>query len=91
MKPSNKTSRRNFLEKSAIGAIGVIGASQLVKSCTTGETPGKVTEPTILEIAPDGQPIRAGVVGCGGRGSGAAMNFLDAGPNLSIVAGPVAE
>ncbi len=86
MKPSNKTSRRSFLEKSAIGALGVIGASQVIKSCTTGESTGKVTEPTIIDIAPDGQPIRAGIVGCGGRGSGAAINFLNAGPNLSIVA-----
>jgi len=86
MKPSNKTSRRNFLEKSAIGALGVIGASQIVKSCTTGESVGAVTVPEILKTAVDGQPIRAGVVGCGGRGSGAAINFLDAGPKLSIVA-----
>ena len=86
MKASNKTSRRSFLGKSAIGAIGVIGAAQVIKSCSTGESTGKVTEPTITDIAPDGQPIRAGVVGCGGRGSGAAINFLNAGPNLSIVA-----
>lgn len=86
MKSNKLSSRRSFLEKSAIGAIGVIGASQLVKSCSTGEAPGKVTEPSILDIAIDGQPIRAGIVGCGGRGSGAAINFLDAGPNLSIVA-----
>lgn len=86
MKASNKTSRRSFLGKSAIGAIGVIGAAQVIKSCSTGESTGKVTEPTIIDIAPDGQPIRAGVVGCGGRGSGAAINFLNAGPNLSIVA-----
>ncbi len=86
MKPTTKTSRRSFLEKSAIGALGVIGASQVIKSCTTGESTGKVTEPNIIDIAPDGQPIRAGIVGCGGRGSGAAINFLDAGPNLSIVA-----
>jgi len=86
MKPTNKTSRRGFLEKSAIGAIGVIGASQLIKSCSTGESTTTVTEPNIIDIAPDGKPIRAGVVGCGGRGTGAAINFLDAGPNLSIVA-----
>ena len=48
--------------------------------------PVTVTEPVFLKVAEDGQPIRAGVVGCGGRGSGAAINFLDAGPNLSIVA-----
>src|SRR5664280_1125851 len=28
----------------------------------------------------------AGVIGCGGRGTGAAINFLSAGPNLKIVA-----
>ena len=86
MKPSNKTSRRNFLEKSAIGALGVIGATQIIKSCTTGESVGALTVPEILKTAVDGQAIRAGVVGCGGRGSGAAINFLDAGPNLSVVA-----
>ena len=86
MKPNKKTSRRRFLENGAIGAIGVIGASQLIQSCTTGESTADVLVPNILDTAPDGQPIRAGVVGCGGRGSGAAINFLDAGPNLSIVA-----
>jgi myo-inositol 2-dehydrogenase / D-chiro-inositol 1-dehydrogenase len=86
MKPSKKTSRRRFLENSAMGAIGVIGASQLIQSCSTGESTAEIVLPNILDTAPDGQPIRAGVVGCGGRGSGAAINFLDAGPNLSIVA-----
>ena len=86
---NKKSSRRRFLgNTAAIGAIGAIGASQLIKSCTSDTEPkaGPVTEPTILTLAPDGQPIRAGVVGCGGRGSGAAIDFLNAGPNLSIVA-----
>lgn len=86
MKTSKPTSRRNFLEKSAIGALGVIGATQLVKSCSTGESSAKVVEPSFLATAPEGQPLKAGVVGCGGRGSGAAINFLDAGPGLSVVA-----
>ena len=87
MKPANKTSRRRFLENTAIGAIGVIGASQLIRSCSSGETAaGEVVEPSFLATAPDGEPLKAGVVGCGGRGTGAAINFLDAGPNLSIVA-----
>ncbi len=89
MGSTNKSSRRRFLgNTAAIGAIGAIGASQLIKSCTSDAEPkaGPVTEPTILPVAPDGQPIRAGVVGCGGRGSGAAIDFLNAGPNLSIVA-----
>jgi myo-inositol 2-dehydrogenase / D-chiro-inositol 1-dehydrogenase len=86
MKPTKPTSRRRFLENTALGAIGVIGASQLIQSCAPGETTAEVVEPAFLKTAVDGQPLRAGIVGCGGRGSGAAMNFLDAGPNLSIVA-----
>lgn len=87
MKPSNKTSRRRFLENTAaIGAIGAIGASQLVKSCAPGESAGPVELPTILDTAPDGVPLKAGVIGCGGRGTGAAINFLKAGPNVSVVA-----
>ncbi len=69
-----------------MGAIGVIGASQLIKSCAGEEGTATVVEPEFLSAAPDGEPIKAGVVGCGGRGSGAAINFLDAGPNLSVVA-----
>ncbi len=42
--------------------------------------------PPLLDIAPDGKELKAGVVGCGGRGTGAAINFLDAGPNLKITA-----
>ena len=87
MGSTNKTSRRKFLgNTAAIGAIGAIGASQLIKSCSSGESTAKVVEPSFLATAPEGQPLKAGVVGCGGRGSGAAINFLDSGPGLSVVA-----
>ena len=88
MESTNKTSRRRFLgNTAAIGAVGAMGAAQLIRSCSSGgETTGTVEEPVILPIAPDGEPLKAGVVGCGGRGSGAALNFIDAGPNLSVVA-----
>lgn len=42
--------------------------------------------PVLLDQAPDGKPLKAGLVGCGGRGTGAAVDFLNAGPNLQIVA-----
>jgi predicted dehydrogenase len=80
-----RPSRRRFLENTAIGSIGVIGAGQILKSCSSGEG-GTLVIPEFLTTAPDGEPLKAGVVGCGGRGSGAAINFLDAGPNLSILA-----
>ena len=40
----------------------------------------------MLDQAPDGPVLKAGVIGCGGRGTGAANQFLSAGPNLQIVA-----
>jgi predicted dehydrogenase len=42
--------------------------------------------PLPIDKAPDGPVLKAGLIGCGGRGTGAAINFLDAGPNLQIVA-----
>ncbi len=87
MKPTNKTSRRNFLGNSAaLGALGVIGASQLISACSSEEKTASVAIPEFLKTAPEGKPLKAGVVGCGGRGTGAALNHLDAGQGLSIVA-----
>ena len=42
--------------------------------------------PKLLNQAPDGPLLKAGLIGCGGRGTGAAIDFLNAGPNLQIVA-----
>jgi len=79
-------SRRNFLGKAAtVGVAGVIVPS-IITSCSRSETKKVVAVPTMLDQAPDGPVIRAGVIGCGGRGTGAAINFLSAGPNLQIVA-----
>jgi predicted dehydrogenase len=78
-------SRRNFLGKAAtVGVAGVIVPS-IITSCAR-ETKKVVPIPTMLDQAPDGPVIKAGVIGCGGRGTGAAINFLSAGPNLQIVA-----
>ena len=82
----NQLSRRHFLEKSAlISAAGIAGLSAL-NSC--GRKSGKVDYqfPPLLDKAPDGKKLRAGLVGCGNRGTGAAMNFLAAGNDLELVA-----
>jgi len=42
--------------------------------------------PAFLDQAPDGPVLKAGIIGCGGRGTGAAINFLNAGPNLQVTA-----
>jgi myo-inositol 2-dehydrogenase / D-chiro-inositol 1-dehydrogenase len=87
---SNKPnlSRRNFLGRAAaVGAIGAISPA-LITSCAP-KSKGKAVDYTLctlLDKAPDGPELKAGLIGCGGRGQGAAMNFLNAGPNLKITA-----
>ena len=99
MKKENNLSRRNFLKSSALaGAAGVIGTGTtgFLTSCSGDNSskggnaplkqPGSYYVPNLVDFADDGKELRAGVVGCGGRGSGAAMNFLDAANGVTIVA-----
>jgi len=96
----NSINRRDFLSSAAIiGAAGTMGAGALLTSCGGAKEPPlvplrpeaewnipKLNAGGILpDKANDGRPLKAGVIGCGGRGSGAVQNFLDAGPNLSVV------
>ena len=84
MKKSNIT-RRNFLGKAAtVGVAGVV-VPTIITSCAR-ETKKVVEVPKFLDQAPDGPVLKAGVIGCGGRGTGAAINFLSAGPNLQVTA-----
>lgn len=99
MKEKNLT-RRTFLKTSAVaGAVGVVGASStgLLTSCSSGSgkgsgkavplrEPGSYYLPELPDLAADGKELKAGVVGCGGRGSGAAFNFLNAANGVTIVA-----
>ena len=79
-------SRRNFLGKAAtVGAAGAI-APAILSSCSRTPAFKPVAVKTYADQAPDGPVLKAGVVGCGGRGTGAAINFLNAGPNLQITA-----
>jgi myo-inositol 2-dehydrogenase / D-chiro-inositol 1-dehydrogenase len=87
MENKNELSRRRFLSNTALATIGTIGAAQFLNSCSGNSSKiNEVKLPTLLDQAPDGKVLRAGLIGCGGRGTGAAINFLDAGPNLEIVA-----
>jgi len=73
-------SRRRFVE--SVGSAIVAGT--LAVGC--GESKPKVEIPILLDRAPDGPELKAGLVGCGGRGRGAAINFLNSGPNLKVTA-----
>jgi predicted dehydrogenase len=88
-KPVEKDlSRRSFISRSALASVGTIGAMNLLSSCSEKTVTKKVEQklPPLPDRAPDGKPLKAGLIGCGGRGTGAAVNFLDAGPNLEITA-----
>lgn len=87
MNTRDELSRRKFLSNTAIAAIGTIGAVQIISSCAGNAAKKELIKlPELLSRAPDGKVLKAGLIGCGGRGTGAAINFLDAGPNLQIVA-----
>jgi myo-inositol 2-dehydrogenase / D-chiro-inositol 1-dehydrogenase len=70
--PSNSPTRRDFIRTATAAAVG--GA---VASSITG-VPGA--------YAAGSDEIRVGLVGCGGRGTGAAGNVLKAAPGVRIVA-----
>ena len=74
----NEITRRTF-----IGAVAAVGATTVTRAA---QTPANRPGPLKTEPAPDGRVLKAGVIGCGGRGCGAAVNFLDAGANLQITA-----
>ena len=83
---NNQLSRRNFLEKSAVlGAAGIAGISAL-GSCSNKGNTVDYKFPPLLDTAPDGRKLKAGLIGCGNRGTGAALNFLSAGNDLEMVA-----
>ena len=76
--------RRNFITKATVGTLG---AAAILTACSNEKSKtDEIKLPELLDQAPDGKVIKAGLIGCGGRGTGAAINFLDAGPNLEIVA-----
>ncbi|TKG90164.1 Gfo/Idh/MocA family oxidoreductase [Puteibacter caeruleilacunae] len=87
MKDKENLSRRNFLGQAAlVGAAGAIGASAILSSCSKSTPKVELNLPPLLDQAPDGKELKAGLIGCGGRGTGAALNFLESGPNVKIVA-----
>ncbi len=76
--------RRNFITKATVGTLG---AATIIAACSNQKSAKlEIQLPELLDRAPDGKVIKAGLIGCGGRGTGAAVNFLDAGPNLEITA-----
>jgi len=81
---NSELNRRNFITKATVGTLG---AAAILTACSNEKSKKEEIQlPELLDQAPDGKVLKAGLIGCGGRGTGAAVNFLDAGPNLQITA-----
>ena len=101
MKKNEGISRRSFLKSTAMaGALSAIGggsAATVLTSCGGGgnsgsnaakalKEPGSYYIPELPDFATDGKELKAGIIGCGGRGSGAAFNFLAAANGVTVTA-----
>ncbi len=95
---NNKLNRRSFLKGSAMvgltAAVGTTGAASMLTSCGGDKepklvplkAPGEYYIPELPDMAIDGQELKVGVIGCGGRGSGAVFNCLEAANGIKVVA-----
>lgn len=70
---------RDFNRRTFMGAVAAVGAGAVLASCKKSLPPL-----TFVDKAPDGPVLKAALIGCGNRGTGAALNFLKAGPNLKL-------
>lgn len=87
MEDNNKGfNRRRFLESTALAGIGLLGAGMAISGCKKTKDAKELGLPPILKAAPKGKKLRAGLVGVGNRGTGAALNFIGCGPDLHLVA-----
>jgi predicted dehydrogenase len=78
--------RRKFIGKTALAGIGLAGAGMMLSGCKRKADDRDLKLPPILKGAPGGKKLRAGLVGAGARGTGAAINFISSGPDLEIIA-----
>jgi predicted dehydrogenase len=87
--------RREFLTNAALIGAGTslgLSATAMTSCSKTSTSKAKIYTPeelgmySFIDVAPDGKPLKAALIGCGDRGTGAATDFLKAGPNLSVIA-----
>ncbi len=78
MNQSATPNRRTFLHHAATTTAGIAAATTLARQATAVDS--KAVHQSGQDV------IRVGVVGCGGRGNGAAINAMNAGKDVRIVA-----
>jgi predicted dehydrogenase len=81
---NSNINRRKFLGNTAIaGSLGMLGASMFT-GCSSKRDAQELGLPLLDDRAPKGKKLKAGLIGCGHRGTGALLNFLSAGPDLEV-------
>lgn len=84
--------RRQFLAGAAAVGAAAMAVPSLLTSCSGGNklTPlkaeGEYYVPELPDKAIDGRELKVGVIGCGGRGSGAINDLLNAANGIKVVA-----
>ena len=89
----NKISRKDFLSTSALLGVSTLVGTSALTSCgekgpvyTPIKEAGTYYVPELPDKAIDGKELKAGVIGCGGRGSGAIFDLLKAANGIKVVA-----
>ncbi len=86
--------RRQFLTGGAMLGTAAVLAPALLTSCNgAAETKNKPLRaegeyyvPDLMDKAIEGRELKAGLIGCGGRGKGAINNLLDAADGIKVTA-----
>jgi len=77
--------RRNFIRNSTIAsAMGVLAVGAFSSCSNKVRSWDELGLPPIDNAAPKGKKLKAGLIGCGHRGTGALFNFLSSGPDLEV-------
>jgi myo-inositol 2-dehydrogenase / D-chiro-inositol 1-dehydrogenase len=89
--PSNSgKTRREFLKTSAIVGGSALAVPSVLTGCATRKPTAEVAAAAVAAAAPAAaqstQTLKVGLIGCGGRGSGAASQALHADPNVALTA-----
>ncbi len=88
---NKEINRRQFLSYTALAGAAV-AVPALLSGCKKGNemTPlraeGEYYVPELPDKADEGKELKVGVIGCGGRGSGAVINLLDAADGITVTA-----
>ena len=87
---NKEMNRRDFLQATGMLGVGLVGTSALLSSCgkknvnTPLREAGTYYIPELPDRSAPGKEIKVGVIGCGGRGSGAVDNVFEASDNIKI-------